>query len=210
MAVLSYFEGTANLHCYTSCTLSTLHCSKVSFLQCCHIKSYNKIFTKIGGVYSLLWDTVTWVAFNIWPTPLSRSPHGDGAEAHRLWFSTNIQPPVQCIRKVFTALHFFHILCYSLIPRWIKCSIFHKILKTIPLRLREVRFSGLINLNFKHHVWRKAGTAHPLESTIPKVKCAGRRLMLWGYFSAAGNEGLVRVEQMLSAPKYCNSINDND
>ncbi len=30
--VLSYFEGTANVHCYTSCTLTTLHCSKVSFL----------------------------------------------------------------------------------------------------------------------------------------------------------------------------------
>ncbi len=41
--VLSYFEGTANLHCYTSCTLTTLHCSKVSFLQCCHMKIYNKI-----------------------------------------------------------------------------------------------------------------------------------------------------------------------
>ncbi len=27
--VLSYFEGTANLHCYTSFTLITLHCSKV-------------------------------------------------------------------------------------------------------------------------------------------------------------------------------------
>ncbi len=27
--VLNYFEGTANLHCYTSCTLTTLHCSKV-------------------------------------------------------------------------------------------------------------------------------------------------------------------------------------
>ncbi len=56
--VLSYFEGTANLHCYTSCTLTTLHCSKVSFLQCCHMKRYNKIFTKMWGVYSLLWDTV--------------------------------------------------------------------------------------------------------------------------------------------------------
>ncbi len=30
--LLSYFEGTANLLCYTSCTLTTLHCSKVSFL----------------------------------------------------------------------------------------------------------------------------------------------------------------------------------
>ncbi len=56
--VLSYFEGKANLHCYTSCTLTTLHCSKVSFLQCCHMKRYNKIFTQMWGVYSLLWDTV--------------------------------------------------------------------------------------------------------------------------------------------------------
>ncbi len=47
--VLSYFEGTVNLHCYTSCTLTTLHCSKVSFLQCCHMKRYNKIFTKCEG-----------------------------------------------------------------------------------------------------------------------------------------------------------------
>ncbi len=27
--VLSYFEGKANLRCYKSCTLATLHCSKV-------------------------------------------------------------------------------------------------------------------------------------------------------------------------------------
>ncbi len=39
--VLSYFEGTANIHCYTSCTLTTLHCSKVSFLQCFHMKIYS-------------------------------------------------------------------------------------------------------------------------------------------------------------------------
>ncbi len=39
--VLSYFEGTANLHCYTNCTLSILHCSKVTFLQCCHMQRYN-------------------------------------------------------------------------------------------------------------------------------------------------------------------------
>ncbi len=43
--VLSYFEGTANVHCYTSCTLTTLLCSKVSFLHCCHMKRY-KIFKK--------------------------------------------------------------------------------------------------------------------------------------------------------------------
>ncbi len=45
--VLIYFEGTYILHCYTSCTLTTLHCSKVAFLQCCHMKRYNKIFTKM-------------------------------------------------------------------------------------------------------------------------------------------------------------------
>ncbi len=56
--VLSYFEGTANVNCYTSCTLTTLHCSKVSFLQCSHMKRYNKIFTKMWGVHSLLWDAV--------------------------------------------------------------------------------------------------------------------------------------------------------
>ncbi len=61
--VLSYFEGTANVHCYTSCTLTTLHCSKVSFLQCCHMKIYNKIFTKMWGVYSLLWDTVDCICY---------------------------------------------------------------------------------------------------------------------------------------------------
>ncbi len=45
--VLSYFEVTANVPCYTSCTLTTLLCSKVSFLQCCHMKIYNKMFTKM-------------------------------------------------------------------------------------------------------------------------------------------------------------------
>ncbi len=50
--VLSYFEGTENVHCYTSCTLTTLHCSKVSFLQCCHVKRYNKknIYKNVRGV----------------------------------------------------------------------------------------------------------------------------------------------------------------
>ncbi len=47
--VLSYFEGTTNWHYYTNCTLTTLHCSKVSFFQCCHMKRYNKIFTKMWG-----------------------------------------------------------------------------------------------------------------------------------------------------------------
>ncbi len=76
--VLSYFEGTANLYCYTSCTLTTLHCSKVSFLQCCHMKRYNKIFTKMWGVYSLLWDTVHAFIFitcsNFWLFKTAQNP----------------------------------------------------------------------------------------------------------------------------------------
>ncbi len=60
--LLSYFEGTENLHCYTSWTLTTLHCSKVSFLQCCHMKRYNKIFTKnVRGVLT----SVRYCASNI-------------------------------------------------------------------------------------------------------------------------------------------------
>ena len=43
---LSYFEGTAHSHCYTSCTLTTLHCIKLSFLQCCPTKIYNKYLQK--------------------------------------------------------------------------------------------------------------------------------------------------------------------
>ncbi len=39
----------------------------------------------------------------------------------------------QCIQKVFTVLHFFNILlCYKLIPKWIKFIIFLKILQTMP------------------------------------------------------------------------------
>jgi len=38
---------------------------------------------------------------------------------------------VKCIWKVFAVLHFFHILlCYSLIPKWIKFLIFLKLTMT--------------------------------------------------------------------------------
>ncbi len=66
-----------------------------------------------------------------------------------------------------------------------------------------------MNLNSKHPVWRKAGTAHHMQSTIPKVKRAGSSLMLWSCFSAAGTEGLIRVEEKLNAPKYWDSLNEN-
>ncbi len=34
-------------------------------------------------------------------------------------------------------------------------------------------------------------------------------LRLWGCFSAAGTEGLVRVEEKLNAPKYRDNLNEN-
>ncbi len=40
-------------------------------------------------------------------------------------------------------------------------------------------------------------SAHHLQSTIPKVKCSGSSLMLWGCFSVAGTERLVRVLKKL-------------
>ncbi len=69
--VLSYFEGTATLHCYTSCALTTLHCRKVSFVQGCHMKRYK---TKSSGVYSLLWDTVFIIIFVIYLYFIKRVP----------------------------------------------------------------------------------------------------------------------------------------
>ncbi len=65
-----------------------------------------------------------------------------------------------------------------------------------------------MNLNSKHHVWSKAGTAHHMQSTIPKVKCAGSSPM-WECFSAAGTEGLAILEEEHNVPKFRDSLNEN-
>ncbi len=62
---------------------------------------------------------------------------------------------------------------------------------------------------FQASCLKETSSAHRLQSSIPKVKCAGSSLMLWGCFSAAGTEGLVRVEEKLNAPKYWDSLNEN-
>ncbi len=43
------FWGDSKCTLIQSCTLTTLHCSKVSFLQCCHMKRYNKYVQKCEG-----------------------------------------------------------------------------------------------------------------------------------------------------------------
>jgi hypothetical protein len=53
--VLSSFEGTANVHCYTSCTLTPLHCSKVvisSVLS--HEKINSNIYKNVRGVLTFV------------------------------------------------------------------------------------------------------------------------------------------------------------
>lgn len=46
----------------------------------------------------------------------------------------------------------------------------------------------LFGLNVEHHVWGKPGSAHRLVEIIVTVKHGGHSIMLWGCFSAAGNE----------------------
>ncbi len=62
---------------------------------------------------------------------------------------------------------------------------------------------------FQTSCLKETSSAHHLQSTNPKVKCAGSSLMLWDCFSAAGTEGLIRVEEKLNAPKYWDSLNEN-
>ncbi len=47
------------------------------------------------------------------------------------------------------------------------------------------------------------------QIVVIPVKCAGSSLMLWGCFSAAGTERLVRVEEKLNAPKYWDCLHEN-
>ncbi len=62
---------------------------------------------------------------------------------------------------------------------------------------------------FQTSCLKETSSAHHMQSTIPKVKCACSSIMLWGCFLAAGTEGLVRVEEKLNAPKYRDSLNEN-
>ncbi len=65
-----------------------------------------------------------------------------------------------------------------------------------------------MSINSKHHVWIEPSTAHLLQRTILKVKCAGSSLMLWVCFSAVETEGLIRVNGKLNSPTYWDSLNE--
>ncbi len=62
---------------------------------------------------------------------------------------------------------------------------------------------------FQASCLKETSSAHHLQSTIPKVKCAGGSIMLWSCFSAVGTEGLIRVEEKLNALKHWDGLNEN-
>ena len=60
----------------------------------------------------------------------------------------------------------------------------------------------LFGRNANLHIWRKPGT-------IPMGKHGGGSIMLWGCFSAAGTERLVRMEGKMNRAKYRDILDEN-
>ncbi|KAG2456327.1 TCB1 transposase, partial [Polypterus senegalus] len=67
----------------------------------------------------------------------------------------------------------------------------------------------LFDVNARHHVWWKPGTAYHQANTIPTVKHGGGSIMLWGCFSAAGTVRLVRIKGTMTAAMYRDILDEN-
>ena len=97
----------------------SLH-SKVQFLQCCHMKRYNKIFTKICEVYSLLWDTVfSWfkVIFHLDCDQLASCVSAINVDAFG-WYSMPFFAKVADYSIVYNVIIGCISLAFKLTKRW--------------------------------------------------------------------------------------------
>ncbi|KAG2465685.1 TCB1 transposase, partial [Polypterus senegalus] len=67
----------------------------------------------------------------------------------------------------------------------------------------------LFGVNARRHVWRKPGTAHHQDHTIPTVKHGGGSIMLWGCFSVAETGRLVKIKGKMTAAMYRDILDEN-
>uniref|UniRef100_A0A8C7YEQ2 Transposase n=1 Tax=Oryzias sinensis TaxID=183150 RepID=A0A8C7YEQ2_9TELE len=61
----------------------------------------------------------------------------------------------------------------------------------------------------KTHVWRKNGTAHHPQNTIPTVKFGGGSIIPWGCFAACGTGRLHIIEGIMTGEKYGDILDQN-
>ena len=102
-----------------------------------------------------------------------------------------IQHIIQCIRKVFTALHFFHILlCYSIFPKWNKFFFFPQNSTTTPHNDNMKSFFEMLAHLLKI---KKAKKSHVHKYSQPLLNTAERLTVdpVWGQERSGAGPGCL-------------------